>query len=169
MTKKPDKAKCKSRRIDGIDLTNDTLTVRGGLAIFEKYLCNNEILTELESRFGRLRKSRKGLSISELFKQIICFIMDGTSRHLSWFDTIKQDEGYALSIETSPQDLASSHLIKRFFQRFSPIFIWMFRPILQHLFIWCLNLTQPAVILLGIDTMVLYNNEAEKRHVVQLT
>lgn len=169
MTKKRDKAKGKSHRIDGIDLTNDTLTGRGGLAIFAQYLCNIGLLTELESRFGRLRKNRKGLSVVDLFKQVICFFLDGTSRHLTWFDTIKEDEGYALSIETDPDAMASSHSIKRFFQRFSPIYIWMLRSILQHLFIWRLNLTQPDVILLGIDTMVLDNNEAKKRHGVQPT
>ena len=156
--------KCSSMKIDGIGISNDILTSRGGLALFVKYLGNIGLLTELEDRFGRLRKSAKGVPIIEMFKQVICFFFDGTSRHLTWFDLLKQEEGYARGIETAPQAMASSHAVKRFFQAFSPVLIWLFRPILQHLFIWRLRLKRPEAVVLGIDSMVMDNNEAGKRH-----
>lgn len=161
--------KSSSMKIDRIGITNDTLASRGGLTLFVKYLCHTGLLTELETRFGRLRKSSKGLPILDIFKQMICFFFDGTSRHLTWFDSLKVDHGYARCIETSPGDMASSHAVKRFFQAFSPVFIWMFRPILQHLFIWRLRVTKPDVVLLGLDAMVMDNNTAKKRHGVQPT
>ena len=42
--------------------------------------------------------------------------------------------------------------------------IWLFRRLLQQLFLWRLRLEQPPLILLGLDTMVMDNDEAEKRH-----
>lgn len=169
MAKTTDKAKGKSYRIECIGITNDTLTSRGGLTLFVKYLCNIGLLSELEVRFGRMRKSAKGLPVREMFKQVICFFLDGTSRHLTWFDALRQEEGYARGIETAPHDMASSHAVKRFFQAFSPVLIWLFRSILQRLFIWRLRMTRPDVVVLGIDTMVMDNNDAKKRHGVQPT
>lgn len=111
-----------------------------------------------------LGKSVKGKEIIELFKQIICFLIDGTSRHLSYFDQLKVDKGYAEVIETDPSDMASSHAIKRFLKKFSWPLIWMFRKILKQMFIWRLHLVQPLLICLDIDGMVMDNDDAPKRH-----
>ncbi len=43
------------------------------------------------------------------------FFYDGTSRHLSCFDDLKNDEGYAGSIEENVGDMVSYHQVKRFF------------------------------------------------------
>ena len=93
--------------------------------------------------------------------------MDGTSRHITWFDHLKADEGYAGVIGSS--NLASSHTIKRLFSKFSFVRGFLFRRLLQHLFIWRLKITKPKVIMLGMDTMVLDNDDALKRHGVQPT
>ncbi|ANT65182.1 hypothetical protein Ptc2401_01419 [Prosthecochloris sp. CIB 2401] len=63
--------------------------------------------------------------------------MDGTSRHLSWFDQLKTDTAYADLLGTGR--LASSHAVKRFFQAFSFCRIYQFRKVLQDLFIWRLQ------------------------------
>ena len=68
MTVSGAKDKCSSMKIDGIGISNDILTSRGGLALFVKYLSNIGLLTELENRFGRLRKSAKGVPIIEAQK-----------------------------------------------------------------------------------------------------
>jgi len=169
IAKKSAEAKNNSCRIDGIGITHDRLTSRGGLTLFVKYIMNIGILAELGNRFGRLRKSAKGAPVQEVFKQVLCFLFDGTSRHLTWFDALKRDEGYAGGIETAPEDMASSHAIKRFFQSFNPVLIWLFRPLLQQLFLWRLRLEQPETVVLGLDTMVMDNNEAEARQGVQPT
>ena len=61
--------------------------------------------------------------------------MDGSSRHLSWFDHLKRDEGYTALLSCSEQDLASSHAVKRFFGKFSFVRVYLFRHLLQILFI----------------------------------
>jgi hypothetical protein len=155
--------------IDDVQLTSDTLTARGGLALFARYLRGMDLLPELERVFGSMRRSRKGLPISVLFHQLICFFVDGTSRHLVRFDELKEDAGYAGAIETPQQQMMSSHMVKRFFQAFWGVQCWLFRRVLQQLFLWRIKLQQPGVIVLGIDAMVLDNSEASQREGVQPT
>jgi Transposase DDE domain group 1 len=141
--------------IDGVEATSDTLTSRGGLALFVRYLRNIAIYPVLERLFGSIRKSAKGQPVSEIFKQVFCFLVDGTSRHLVYFDALKEDEGYAAALETAPERMLSSHAVKRFFNAFSWFRIWLFRVLLKHLFLWRLKIRKPEVIILGLDTMVM--------------
>jgi len=154
---------------DGVEVTSDTLTGRGGLALFSRYVRNLEISPHIDRLFGSIRKSSKGLPVTTLFHQLFCFFLDGTSRHLVRFDALKQDEGYAAAIETQPGQMASSHAIKRFFGAFWWPRIWLFRRLLLHLFVWRLKLEAPPVVILGIDAMVMDNDEANVRHGVQPT
>jgi hypothetical protein len=96
MKKNVFKSKCK---INEIGVTNDTLTGRGGMALFVKYLGSVDIYSILEGSFGSVRKNKKGLPVWNIFKQIFCWFYDGTSRHLNSFDQLKRDEGYASVIE----------------------------------------------------------------------
>ena len=107
-----------STPISRIEITSDTLTGRGGLALFSRYVRNVGILSHLEQLFGDMRKSTKGLPVSTLLHQLFCFLLDGTSRHLVHFDELCRDAGYAGAIETDTEGMASSHQIKRFFYRF---------------------------------------------------
>jgi hypothetical protein len=154
---------------DGVEITSDTLTGRGGLVLFSRYLRNLELSGHLDRLFGSLRKSSKGLPVTVLFHQLFCFFLDGTSRHLVRFDELKQDDGYAAAIETRPAQMASSHAIKRFMGAFSWPRIWLFRRLLLHLFLWRLKLEAPPVVILGIDAMVMDNDEANVRHGVEPT
>ena len=154
---------------DGVEITSDTLTGRGGLALFSRYLRNLEIFPHLDRLFGSVRKNSKGLPVAALFHQLFCFFLDGTSRHLVRFDELGEDEGYAAAIETEPGHMASSHAIKRFMGAFSWPRIWLFRRLLLHLFLWRLKLEAPPAVVLGIDAMVMDNDEAKKRHGVQPT
>ena len=126
-------------------------------------------MSPIHRLFGGIRKSRKGTCVEELFKQVLCNFVDGTSRHLVHFDLLKDDAGYAGAIESRAEELVSSHGVKRFFNGFSWPRIWLFRRLLQGLFIWRMNLTKPDVIELHIDTMVMDNDEAEVRHGVEPT
>ncbi len=158
-----------SARISKVETTSDTLTSRGGLSIFSRYLDQTCIFDLLEKTFGSVRKSNKGLEVWNLFHQLVCFFVDGTSRHLSYFDQIKEDAGYAASIQTASEEMASSHTIKRFFRQFPWTTGKVFRRILKDLFVWRLNLTRPDLIVIGIDTMVMDNDYAKKRHGVTPT
>jgi hypothetical protein len=123
----------------------------------------------LETLFCKIRKSRKGQDISEIFKQLFCFFIDGTSRHLLYFDTLKGDEGYAGSIETDSKDMLSSHAVKRFFKAIWLPWAFLFRKVFHRLFLWRLLIVKPLVIVLGLDTMVMDNDEAVKRQGVKPT
>ena len=159
----------KELKINAIEITNERLTGRAGLALFVAYLHQIDIFPLFDRYFGSIRKSKKGIPVFELFKQVLCFMVDGTSRHLSYFDQLAADPGYAGSIETDIAQMASSHRIKRFFKAFAWTRIFLFRKLLQRLFIWRLNIEQPEVIELGIDTMVMDNDDAKCRHGVKPT
>ena len=142
----------RSHVIDGVEATSDTLTSRGGLTLFVRYLRNIAIYPVLARRFGSIRKNAKGKPVSEIFKQVFCFLLAGTSRHLVYFDALKKDEGYAAAIETAPDQMLPSHAVKRFFGAFSWYRIWLFRSLLQQLFRWRLQMRKPKVVVLGMDT-----------------
>lgn len=155
--------------IQEIGTTSDKLTSRAGLSLFVRYLDKTGIKSLIDAFFGSLRKSCKGKKIYDIFKQVFCFFIDGMSRHLTYFDSLKEDEGYGASIEFNVDELCSSHIIKRFFGTFSYLRNRLFRRLLQRIFIWRLNLEKPSLILLDIDTMVMNNDDAEKRHGVSPT
>ena len=115
MKRKKKKCKEESVKITGIDITDDTLTSRGGLSLFARYLDAIGIMSIIMRLFGSIRKNRKGNGIEEIFKQLLCNFIDGTSRHLVQFDRIKEDAGYAGVIESTPAALISSYAVKRFF------------------------------------------------------
>ena len=159
----------KELKISKIEMTSERLTGRAGLTLFVAYLHQIQIFSLIDRFFGSIRKSKKGIAAFELFKQILCYMADGTSRHLTYFDQLAQDPGYAGSIETDMKEMASSHRIKRFFNAFAWTRIFLFRRLLQKLFIWRLKIKQPELIELGIDTMVMDNDDAKCRHGVKPT
>jgi len=162
------KQQCKYR-INAAERTTDTLSSRAGLSLFVRYLQNIVLFPHVERLFGGMRKNLKGQPVMEIFKQLFCFMLDGTSRHLVHFDTLKEDPGYAGVIETPKEAMLSSHSVKRFFNAFSWYRIWLFRTLLQQFFLWRVKLSKPKLIELGIDTMVMDNDEANRRHGVEPT
>ena len=157
----------KEPQISAILPTDEQLTGRAGLGLFAIYLRNIALFSIIERLFGKMRKNRKGLPVAELFVQILSFFMDGTSRHLTRFDQLAADNAYADLLGTTR--LASSHAIKRFIGAFPFCRVFLFRRLLQEVFIWRLKHTKPSEIVLGLDTTVLDNDDAEKRHGVQPT
>lgn len=156
-------------KIIRIDVTNEKMTSRGGLSLFVRYLEKINIFEVLLSFFGGISKSSKGASLKEKFKQIFCFFMDGTSYKLTRFEELKKNESYAGTIESDKDELISSHSAKRFMKSFSFWMMHLFRKILIHLFIWRLRIDNPSVIILGIDSMVMDNDDAKNRQGVSPT
>ena len=95
--------------IDNVEITGDTLTSRGGLILLVRYVRAISLYPHIERLFGTIRKTAKGQPVCEIFKQLFCFFLDGTSRHLVAFDRFKEDEGYARAIESEPASMLSSH------------------------------------------------------------
>ena len=113
--------------IGAIESTDERITSRAGLAFFARYLKGIQLIPIIERKFGSMWKNKKGIPVTDHFIQVLCFFMDGTSRHLCWFDHLKRDEGYAALLATNEQHLASSHSVKRFFDRFSFLRIFVFQ------------------------------------------
>jgi hypothetical protein len=90
--------------------------------------------------------------------------MDGTSPHLVHFDHLREDAVYAQSIETPRGVMLSSHAVKRFFGSFWWPRIYLFRRLLQKLLLWWLRIEKQKAFLLGLDVMVMDNDDALKRH-----
>jgi hypothetical protein len=155
--------------IQRLETTKDCLTGRAGLVFFSRYVRNIGILAELDRVFGSIRRSQKGLPVADLFHQSLCFFFEGTSRHLTRFDALKEDAGHAGAIETAPERMASSHTMKRFFGAFRGPQNFGFRRVLQQLFLWMLKRQAPEVVVLGIDAMVMNNDEAKQRQGVEPT
>ena len=82
-----------------VQATKDILSSGYGLSLFVRFWAT-AVFSQAESVFKGLCKSRKGQSVEKIFKQLQCFFMDGSSRHLSCFDDVKQDGGYARVIES---------------------------------------------------------------------
>jgi hypothetical protein len=162
-------SKTAKNKINKIEKTDEKMTGRGGITFFVQFLINIGIYSVLEEYFGDIRKNKKGLPVADIFKQIFCWFFDGTSRHITYFDDLAKDSGYAAAIEQPAEKMASSHTIKRFCKSFSIFKIWNFRKVLRRLFIWRLEAKKPEVVSIDVDTMVMDNNEAEVRHGVEPT
>ena len=150
-------------QIDKLEVTHDTLTGRGGLAFFVKYVEAIGIVALLLNKFTGLKKSAKGVTLRHLFLQILYFFFDGTSPHLCYFDQLQQEEGYGAVVQLPPQQVASSHAMKRFLGAFRMFHAPAFRWVLRELFLWRLQLQKPAVVMLTLDTVVLDNDQALQR------
>ncbi len=158
-------------KITKIEITNDVISSRGGLALFMLYIENSEFYFLIEKYLGHIKISKHALSLYQFAKQLIAFIIDRTYTAISAFDDLKEDAGYAAMIENHTNEMASSHQIKRFFGKlmFNRVGNSIYRKILHAMFIWRLRIENPSIITLGIDTMVLNNDDAQKREGVEPT
>ena len=151
-------------KITKIGVTNNKIAARGGLPLFLRYIENIGLYKLISSTLlSLLVSSGKGLQLQQFLKQMFAFMMDGTNMSISSFDQLKNDEGYAALLENKSNEMASSHQIKRFFVKVSIVTNYFFNLVLHELFIWRLHITNPKIIELGIDTMVMDNDSAKKR------
>lgn len=156
-------------RISHLEITNDTLNGRGGIFFFLRYVQATRLYALLAKHLGFVKVSRKGLTLAQFVKQLLAYFIEGSDMSMSSFDRRKQDAGYIAVLENRREDMASSHQIKRFFQKFLLVPNWCYRQILLALFLWRLHKEQPKVLVLFGDTMVLDNDDAEKREGVTPT
>lgn len=158
-----EKSQTKSLKISKLDFTEEKLSSRSGLFFIMEYLENLGLLTRFVEKFHYLKKSNKGLCIKDYFKQLFGFFFDGTNLNLTYFDELKNDESYCELLKTKPSDMASSHSIKRITNKFQGTKreVGIFRDVLTDIFIQNLLLEKPEVVELGIDTMVLNNDDSK--------
>ncbi|MCH7754561.1 IS1380 family transposase [candidate division KSB1 bacterium] len=159
----------KQAKITKIDVTREKLSGRGGIFFFLTYVENIIFYALFEKYFGFLRKSAKGLSIYQFIKQLLAHFVNGTDMSMSSFNRRKGDESYAAILENVPEQMASSHQMKRVFSKLAYVGNRVYRSLLHQLFIWRLKIEKPAIIILFADTMVLDNDDADKREGVEPT
>jgi len=151
-------------KITKISVTDNKISARGGLTFILNYFENTGLFTLILRLLSPvITRGHKGLNLYHFVRQVLAFFIDGTNRALLHFDNLKNDQGYAAILETEPALLASSHQIKRFFAKLAVVKDSYFNKVLHQLFIWRLKIDRPSVIELGIDTMVLDNDQAKKR------
>lgn len=159
----------KQAKISKVEVTSEKLSGRGGLVFFLRYVENIGFYRLFEDYFAFLKKSVKGLSTYQFIKQLLAHFIDGTEMAISAFDRRKDDQGYAAILENLKDEMASSHQIKRMFRKLLVVPNRLYRKILHLLFLWRLRVEKPTVIILFADTMVLDNNDAQKREGVEPT
>ena len=158
-------------KIDKIGITTDNISGRGGLAFFMRYVEQIGFYAITEKILGHISISAKGLSLYQFIKQMLAYFIDGTYMSMEGFNDKKNDRGYTSLLENSKETMVSSHQIKRFFRKLmnSKIGNSVFRKIQQQLFVWRLKIEKPSEIILGVDTMVMDNDDAHKRIGVEPT
>ena len=169
MQKKSSKTKIKINRIG---ITEDKISGRGGLAFYLRYVEQIGFYQLTENMLGeKLAIGSKGLGLYQFIKQILAYFIDGTHMCIERFNDTKKDEAYTSLLENREDEMGSSHQIKRFFRKFmfNNIGNNIYRKILHKLFLWRLRIEKPNVIILGVDTMVMDNNDAKKREGVEPT
>jgi len=165
----PTKHPQKQVKISKIAVTNDTISGRGGLFFIIRYIENTQFYSLFINKFGHVKTARKGLSCVQFMKQMLAHFIDGSDMAMTAFDRRKHDAAYAALLENRVDEMASSHQIKRFFNKLRLCPQRLFRWILLELFIWRLHIEQPSIITLFVDSKVLDNNDAHKREGVQPT
>lgn len=150
--------------INHVNVTKNTISSRGGLTFVSHYLEKIKFYRLIDKKVNGFRTSLKSKATSFIIRQIILFFINGSHKAISGFDILKRDEGYASVLEVEQNELLSSHTIKRFFRKFTYIKCDILRKVLNSLFIWRVHIENPQVIILDIDTMVLNNDDAKKRH-----
>lgn len=156
-------------RISKVEITDATLSNRGGLSFILRYIESVGFFKLIEKTVQGVRLSAKAKPVSMMVRQILAYFLDGTHKAISGFDHLRRDEGYAATLEVGHEDLVSSHAVKRFFGKFSFARCAVLRRVLNHLFVWRLQVLRPALVILDIDTEVLDNDDANCREGVTPT
>ena len=157
-------------KINKIKAIDEKISSRGGLTLVLKYIENIKLYELINSIvILKIYFGNKGLILQQFLKQMFAYFIDGTDMSISGFDKKKQDKGYAAILENTPNDMASSHQIKRMFSKFTVLHNVLYNKILHELFIWRLKIEAPSKIILGIDTMVMDNDDSKKKEGCEVT
>ncbi len=82
-------------KINKIEITSDTISGRGGLVLFLRYLEETSFYSLLSRYLEHIKKSKKGLTLYQFLKQIMAFFIDGTDMTITGFDRKRNDGSYA--------------------------------------------------------------------------
>ena len=123
----------KEPKISALQPSDEQLIARAGLSLFTTCLRSIAPCSIIEPLFGPMRQNSKEQPIIELLVQVLSFFMDDTSRHPTPLGQLKVNQSYGALI--GHERSASSHAIKRFLGSFSFCRVYLFRELLQGLFV----------------------------------
>lgn len=146
---------------NSIEATSDRLTCRAGIAGFAQYIETMGLPAKMAETFPNLKKSKKGIGTKDFFASTLCWLMNGESRHVSSFDDLKEDDTSKALFNVA--EVPSSDAAKRIFKKFGQSHEHGFREILSGLFSRKLLTVKPKVVILGVDSMVMDNDDANFR------
>jgi hypothetical protein len=152
-----------------VKVTEEMISGVTGIHCFSKYLESTGILKIFESKFDKIKKSKKGYGLSSIFGQVICNLAMDKSGSISAYDRLKESPDYACLIEKDLDEIVSTSQVTRFFNKFCYGHFHKFREILEDLFITSLAKEKPKYVEIYIDTMVMDNDSALKREGVNPT
>lgn len=154
-------------KISRVELSSQELTDRAGIAAFSRYMENIGLPGLIGNKLFGLKKTAKGASVEDMLGQVICWIMDGTSTSLSFFDLLQKDTSLAPVVGS--REMVSSHAVKRLCAAFDEKSLASLHEILEALFVWRLRSEKPECVVLGLDVMPMDNDEAMTREGVEVT
>jgi hypothetical protein len=158
--KKPRKSlKDCRKKIKKVETTNECLSSRSGLAPYVNFLTGSSVALELQDSLAHLRKSSKGIKLSDAFFQLLLFFAEGSYQCLKGFDTLKDNEAWE-TLHGCKDSLNTSQL-KRVLNKISPREINLLRPIIRQVFLSALKDSNPDKVVLFLDSSV-YDNDGSK-------
>ena len=145
------------KRIERIEVTNDLLTSRAGLAPLAEFVRKSGMLQTLAA-LNPVKKSGKGASDIDTYLQILLNFMDGTNTSLTGFDALRDDPAWADCCGVAQEDAVSSHSVKRFVGTMPRNAARKIRRLMLSVFKKALKVQKPEAIVLDVDTVV-YDND----------
>lgn len=156
----------RSSKINQVQYSEKILSSHAGLLPYSTFLETSGFIDTIHDVLKFSKGSRKGESVESIIKQILCFMADGRSKAISYFDHLGHDPGYAAALELEDTQLISSSVVKRIVAAIAKTISDNdnnFRNILTALFRNQLRQSKPKSLVIGIDSMVLDNDLARKR------
>jgi hypothetical protein len=147
------------RKIKSVDTTKECLSSRSGLAPYVNFLNGSAIADELEETLIHLRKSKKGIALSDSFFQLLLFFADGTDQCLDGFDKLKDNKAWQ-KLHGCKRTLNTGQL-KRLLEKVSKREMELLRPLIRQIFLSALKVSNPDKVILFLDSSV-YDNDGAK-------
>jgi hypothetical protein len=147
--------------LQSLTATKDRLTSRGGIANFAQFISAMMLPSIMGSMFSGLKGNSKGVSVQDFFGSVLNWLIQGDSRHISSFEDLKGDSCMAALFKV--KEIPGQDAVKRMFKKFRNPHEFKFRDILASLFLRRLRSVAPKLVILGVDSMVLDNDDAECR------
>jgi len=150
--------------INKIETTSEKISSRGGLLPIIRYIEKSGFIDWSAQNLSWLKKNNKGVTVPSAIRQIIAAMIDGNAEHVSHFDQLRKDPTWLALLEIDEKSVVSSSAIKRLLKGTVVSNFSSMRKALHHIFLSRLRKESPDIIVLDIDTMVLNNEGAKKRH-----